>query len=288
MSVLDNILGLGYAGAAVVNGTPLLITGSSASEKDNLMQSQAAPSNMLSLATGRIPVRNRRTLEVNLTCVGTYAAMQQALYQTVQWRALGLTASPCSMIINLANGEGYTSTEAWVQSASISVQENALTQVSFNIITYIWTDSGAAMSTPGIQQVINPIALVNQPIPHWACIVNNAIYHPGVVTSFSLNMTNDYKFHSLCEATVGPPHPRVVTPGRLNLSVQMTTLALRGARPSDRATGATFLMGAGPTTTLVIPLMTRDDRSTQSFGEQNGAIRWQSTWKAFGNSPVAS
>jgi hypothetical protein len=293
---LSTILGLGYSGAANLDGRWLMLTASSAQEDDNLIKSAGSISNRIPSAAGEVPVRNRRALNLSLTCNLTAEAVSLAHENTFDWRLAGLNGKPSSLTVYLANGEGYAADEAYVQAATLSAPEGGLGTCTFSVIAYRWNDLSAATGTPRSQARFIPFgSALYQPIPHWMTSVDHP-GHPGVPLSWSLSLNNGYSFYQLCETTPYPPTPRAVVPGQVVADLNLTTLAFPGSRPGETAVNVAVRIGGGttagvavPLTVFNIPLMYRDPaRSAQGFGDQNAPIKWQASWKALGAVPVAA
>ena len=293
---LSTILGQGYSGAANLDGRWLMLTASSAQEDDNLIKSTGSISNQIPQATGEIPVRNRRSLNLSLSCNLTAESVALVRENTLDWRLAGLNGKPSSITAYLANGEGYSSDEAYVRSAALSAPEGGLCTCTFSVVAYRWSDLASLATTPRSQARFIPFgSALHQPIPHWMTSVDHP-GHPGIPLSWSLSLDNGYSFYQVCEHTPYPPTPRVVVPGPLIADLNLTTLAVPGSRPAETAMNVAVRIGGGttagvtvPLTTFNIPLMCRDPaRSAQGFGDQNTPIRWQASWKALGAVPVAA
>ncbi len=293
---LSTILGLGFSGAANLDGRWLMLTASTAPEDDNLIKSTGSISNQIPTAAGEIPVRNRRSLNLSLSCNLTAESVALAHTTTLDWRLAGLNGKPSSLTVYLANGEGYTADEAYVQSAVLSAPEGGLCTCTFSVVAYRWNDLSALNATPRSQARFIPFdSALHQPIPHWLTTVDHP-GHPGVPLAWTLSLNNGYTFNQLCEVTPYPPTPRVVVPGPLLAELNLTTLAFPAARPAETAANVTVRVGgsvtagvAVPLTTFTIPVMYRDPaRSAQGFGDPNAPIKWQASWKALGVVPAAA
>lgn len=290
---IQTMLGLGYAGAANIDGFWMMLKGSSVSEDDNIIKSSGAIANSVPLATGEIPVRNRRSLSISVSSDLTYSSARCAAANSFNWRNSGFFARACNVSLYLANGEGYFSNQAFVDQISISVPEGQLGSVQFTIKSYVWTDLAGSV-TPRLQAAFNPYASgLHQPIPHWAAPVNHP-GQPGVPLNWTLNINNGYQFYQLVEGVFGyPPNPRVIVAGPLIVDLNLTTLAYPGQRASEVSSGVQCQMGgytvsgvAVPGTLFTLPVVYRDpSRQAQGFGEQNVPIKWQAAWKVLGPCP---
>lgn len=292
-SSIQTMLGLGYAGSINVDGYWLMLRGSSATEDDNIIRSAGNFSNQIPFSVGEIPVRNRRALTLGISTDLTLNSLAVALVNTLSWRNAALNGKASTVYVYLANGEGYYSPEAYVDSATISVQEGQMGQASFQIKSWLWQDL-YGNPTPRAQAAFIPFAAsAHQPIPHWATTVNHPS-QPGVPLAWNLALHNQYQFYQLLEITPYPPTPRVVTPGLLTGDLSLTTLADPGARPQEGAINVSIQIGGGPIsgtvvplTTIVIPEVVRDpNRQGLGWGEQNSPIRWQASWKIIRQCPT--
>lgn len=290
---IQQILGLGYAGAAHIGPAWVLLMPSSAEEADNLTKSAGTTSTDIAFATGQIPVRQRRALNLTLNCLLTPSSAGLIHTTTFDWRNNQLTLSNGPVTVFLANQEGYYTPEAYVNSVSLSVQENAIATIAFNITAFLWSDYYAFTGVPRSQAAFIPYNNSDyQPIPHWLVQVSNTS-QPGVVTDFNYTLNNNWQFGFLAEATPAPPTPRMITPGPLDIDLNLTTIAYGNTRPLDQAVDVQIQIGGGTVAgiglaKLIInhPFMYRDpSRQITGFGSQNEVLKWQANWKCFRQAP---
>jgi len=293
---IETILGSGYSGAANLDGNWLMLRSSTATEDDNLIKSTGNMANLIPHRTGEVPVRNRRSLTLNLNADLTYAAIQAAVANSFTWRTAGSNGKQSTVSVILANGEGYQSTQAYVESFTLQVPEGQLGQISFAVKCHVWSNLSGDV-TPRLGGYFNPFFdSSHQPIPHWAAPVEHG-GHPGIPTSWSLSVNNAYTYYQLCEGVTDlPPNPRVVVPGPMMVDLNLTTLAYPSARPTEWTTDVSCQIGGYnisgvtvPATTITFPLLVRDpSRQVTGFGDQNMPVKWQASWKSVGICPTVT
>jgi len=287
------LLGLGYAGFAKVDTVFLMLTGGGAVEEDNLVKSPGAVSTEISRSVGQVPVRDRRSLAITLEAELTPSSAELVKEATLDWRRSGLLAKTHEVEISIANGEGYTTDEAYMETVAITSPQGGLCTVTFVMRAWKWTDT-AGIEHPREQSAFLPFDKSEfQPIPNWDTTVEfNG--QPGTPTDFSLNFNNNWYFAQLLEARKEPPDPRVITAGPLDIIFNLVTLAERGQRSLESGTpkitfGGSVKLGpknAIPETVFDIPLVYRDpDRTLQSLGTQNGVVQWAVGWSTLGLLP---
>jgi len=289
----DDVLGLGFAGFAKIDDVFLMLNASSAIEEDNLMKSAGAVSTVISRAAGQTPVRDRRGLSLTLSSDLTPLTADLIARTMYDWRRSNLLGNTHEVEVSIAGGEGYTTTEGYVESVSMSSPQGALCSVSFTIRSWSWTD------TTGVELQREASAFLPfndpnfQPIPNWDTEVEFDA-QPGECLEFQLDLDNNWFFGELLEGTRLPPTPRFISAGPLILNFTYTTLAKKGERPAESGSpkitlGGSPSLGANPAVpekVIEIPLVYRDpSRQLMSFGEQNGVVRWQASWQALGVIP---
>lgn len=287
-----HILGLGYAGLAIFDGVPVPLLSSTPDVQENLLKSQGTISTAIPNAVGEVPIRDRSALNISLSmqlCRATAALAGQA---SVAWWLAGLNGRSHTLNVYGATGLGFTSPEAYVSSVGISVPDNSLGTVTFNITAYRWVRTPGGVlprHQVGFTPYMNP---AYQPIPHWDTTCQHTGM-PGITQAFNVNFNNNYAFNQLCEAYGQVPTPRMIYPSYLTVDLSLTTIATPGALyPAE--TGSCFIvLGGGkpgnttsPPTSLTLPLLYRDPtHSIQGVGDQNGLIKWSAGWKGLGPSP---
>ena len=284
------ILGLGFAGFAVLDGVPLLMLPSNATAQDNLLRSSGAVSNIIARAIGETIARDRRSLNINITTPLTSATAALMGTTTFQWWSAGLNGRSHTLRISPSTGDSFLTNEAFVQSVNLTVGENQLSTLSFSITAYRF-EKIAGGSIPRQQTIINPSTPYNQPLPYWACLISSPAI--GTPLGFTMALNNNYQFNQLLESTVRPPTPRMVSPGPFSCEINVTTLAPPGADPLERGsidiqlgTGGTVAQFTPPVTRIRIPYVYREPQFTyQGMGGPNDPIKLQVGYKALGDSP---
>jgi hypothetical protein len=276
---IEDLLGLGYTGTALIDGKRLLLRGSSISQEPSWIRS-GGRSTVISNSTGGILIPNRNVLNLNLQADLTVNSLSCARINYL-WRSLNLNGKVTTGTVYIGTGEGFLLNEAYVEQINIASPENSLTQVSFSIKSYDWTDLSGS-PTPRENNVGNPRDVANQPIPHWKTSVTHSA-HPGIPVAWSINIAHGYQYYQFCEGYLVPPVPKAVVPGPLQWDLNLTTLARPGERPELSATGVNIDIDGS---TITIPSVRLDPSKTSpGFGEQNSILRWQASWKALGNAP---
>lgn len=289
---LIDVLGLGYSGYVKVDDTYLLLLPSSADEQDNNLKSSGSVSTLVSESAGTTPASDRRSLKVSLSVVMTPAAAAVIAESTFQFRRSESLRNPQSLLVVIANGEGYQTAEAYCDSCSISSQDGQLCSAQLEFTAWIWEDlEGHELER--VQSAFLPFnEPEHQPIPHWAACVEMGA-QPGNCMGFDLNLNNNYYYGQLLEAAAGPPNPRLISAGPLDLTFTYRTLAVRGSRPAEAGSfNITFgcqpagPVDAAPVYRYNVPFVYRDpNRTLNSYGQADGVVAWQALWYALGAMP---
>jgi hypothetical protein len=268
---------------------------SSAVENENLIKSSGATTTSIPTAQGDIPTRDRISLNISVTVPMSRDALLVFDSAFFQWRRLGQNGRSHTIRFVVANGEGWTSDEAYVVGGGLSSPEGDLGTVSFEIVAYkfsrISRDVNTDPETPCDCSLGNANLAV---LPNWCTTVDHS-GQPGTCLSFDVTTDNSWNFQQLLEATARPPTPRVIAPGALQLGLSYTTLAERNILNNvDDSASVSLLLGGCdqghanvPLTTFVIPLMYKDPNSSYSgVGEQNTVSRLTVGWSVLGQAPL--
>ena len=292
MSLLDEVLGLGYAGYAKVGEYFVLLDPSSTEEADNLQRANGPLSTELSSGIGSFYTRSRRSLKANLTCPMTKNSLLAALKYTVDWRLQEQEPGPIDLEVFYAHQEGYRSSQAYVDSVSLGAGSGELGKVSFQIQTWTWEWEGGQDPTPATNQAFDPRGDEHLLIPHWAACVQHTGMGGFSMTGWSLEANNNWQYKALLEGSKQrPPNPRVIFPGPLELSMNTEFLARRNDRPEE--IGEINLNIDHPRTsqtlmTLTLPRMVRESCNPMGVGSRDEPIKWSARWQAEFEPPTLS
>ena len=296
----DDIVGLGYGGYAEINGHGIWLTGGSPGEQENHIKTAGSVSTDISLATGQRPTRGRRSLQVSLQADLTTEAVRAFEECVVNIRAsLGAAASPQLLFVDVAGGEGWTTSHAYCDSVTISVPNQGLGSITFDFTAWTFSEiTGTQQCTARTRQGIASFSSQNAVIPMWGtCVSFPESAQPGQSMEFNLNCRNNWQYRQLLQANSQPPNPSLVYPGELAIDFNYVTLAEPGRRPECRNGSATTISFGpynspwGPinTTAITIQDLYRDpQRELTSLGEANGMVHWNVNWQALGAIPTMS
>jgi len=202
-----NLLGLGFAGAAVIDGLPILLLPSSATEDDNHIKSQGTITNVISQAAGEISAPDTRSLSKSITAVLTPTSALLAKIACLNWRNVNALGNRHIVALNAASGEGYITSEAYAESVSINVAENSLGTVTFTFKSWNWINTLGGV-TPVFQRLIDPLPPNLQPIPNWGNISRSHRADRGV---FELEPQHEQQLGVEAVARGGTIPPRTRT-----------------------------------------------------------------------------
>lgn len=291
--IMDEILGLGYSGYARLGTHFILLEPSTVEEQDNLTQSEMATATTVSLASGKVPYRERRHLDISIKTPLTRESWLVFREAFLDWRNGNFLAPVAHTArIVLANEEGYDCAEIYWDTASIGCQEGENISLDLSGKCFRWTDLNGT-PTPQYQAAFVPFYdPAYQPIPHW----NSTVAHSGVygtILAYDLSFNNQWRFLSLNEATPGPPTPRVVHAGALLTEMSVTELASYAQRPAEYG-DVTIQFGVGfggmvsiTPFSLRLPFVYRyPSRQGVGLGEGNRPIQWQSRWYLLRSVPI--
>lgn len=294
MSMLDEILAMGFSGYATINGTPLPLLPMEPSEEDNLQLSSAPFTTNSSFAVGQMVARDRRALRLSMStylCKALVGFPRDLTYGPWRDQIAIDSVTPALIKVFLGNGEGYDA-KAYIDSVSITVQENSLVGLNITATAWEWEDLIAGTPTLPTQKALEPFSNEYKPIPHWLMILESSVVGSSTVLNFSVNFNNNWQYEQLLEGYSSVPNPANIYPGPLEIDLTMSWLAKRSDRPKE--TGNALIRVRDPIQfptlqdllTLTIPLMTRTSRSARGVGDGNSPVRWEASYLVLETKPT--
>jgi hypothetical protein len=288
-SYLDEILGLGYSGYAIVQGTPILLLPSSPTENENQRKAEGAYSTDPARASGPLPVRHRRSLNLNLTTPLNPASIPLIKSLTYGWRNF-LTADLVSEVplrAIISNGEGYEGSGYLDElSLQVSASNDAPPTISMSFTLWVWNDLYNIQPTPKAQRILDPFSPDYKLIPSWQTIPTFTGIENSIATDWSLSLANNWTYQPFLGGYLEPPNPGLIYPGPLDCKLNITWFAKKASRPPD-VTAAVLKLGTNPTiSTINIDRLVRDpQRAATGWGSINEIVKWTATYYATENVP---
>lgn len=295
---LEDLLGMGYSGYARVGDYYFRLTGGRSDENDNLIRPDSSFASDSFSANGQVPTINRKILQIDLNFEFTPSLANFVYDAFIGWRTVYNQAAPAfSMEIVVARGQGYRSSEVYVESLSLSNQTDSLTTGQIKLTTFVWDYLDGDPEWKKFNfPAYDPFAINNRPLPYWSncATVEN---FDAVCNSWNLDLQNNWQFRSLLEGQLNPqqpPNPRLIYPGPLDSTLNVSMLAKIGRRPPEASTATVQLRlprpeGLQSVMKLVYPQMIRyPNQAYSGLGQSNSPIRWETAYYSLGQVPIWS
>jgi len=290
MVSFNEILGLGYSGYAKLDSEYLLLEPSSVIDEENLFKGGGPVSTQYVSGIGGPTVKQRRKLAINLTCPMTRQSFSMALLHSMKIRNQEILPYPFPLDLRVASGEGYQSDYAYLDSVSLTSSAEHLASLQFQISAWVWQErDGAELDREG--QAFNPRE--HEVLPGWkVCLTHSGI--SGETISWSLSLNNNWQYKRLAEGRgflpqdYGPPNPRIITPGPLDATIELMTLARPGVRPASRGSAQIQISAQNGDSLWDFTFLetVREARNLESLGTANGLVLWKTTWYVISVLPV--
>ena len=301
MAILEDIAGLGYSGYCKINNVFVPYNPSSVSESDNHIEAEASIGNNPSHPMGRIPVRSRKSLDVTISTDITLTTLELLNTELLTPRFNGSVYYETPLEIVSARGLGYKTTEAYLESVSLSATPESLGTMDFTFKAWVWEEMdfdpliSGSVGPKVSSQVFSVLGQDHYPIPGWQTKFESS-GQSGDCLDWSVDFNNNYTYKTFCEATTIPPNPRLVYKGRLECTFSTSTLTEKDNRPEE-CTDIKFTFGGScpntsaryiPARYLDILEAYRNSRSMSGYGSQDELVRWTADYSALGQTPVLS
>lgn len=282
-ALLDTIVGMGYAGYAVIAGTPIPLFPSNPNESENQIKSSGAYSSDPSIANGNLPLRNRRSFVATLSTIVTPATVNLIPSLTYNWRTYDLidTLQEVPIKVILANGEGYSGT-GYIDNINLSADPTKLVTLDITHTLWVWKDDYSMDLNPRLQSALLPLSDPYKPYSGWqTSIVTDAVSSRSTITSWELTLNNNWQYRAFLGGYLQPPNPSMVYAGPLEATLNLNILAAKADRPAP-VVSTKIHFGTNPSIlTINIDRMIRDPgRQPIGHGDPNNPINWSVSYYA--------
>lgn len=289
MNPLEDLLGMGYSGYAILDDVPMFLRPSSVVENDNHQKSEASFSTNHMITHGNLVARDRKSLTIDLEthyCPAIAGLVKKHSYG--EWREhlnIDMTG-PLQATIVFCNGEGYQCS-LYIQKIEISCANNSLVTVKFSCTSWFWQDLLSNQVQPREGFELLPFSEEYNPVPFWKTTIETSVYNTNaVVFSWNLSFDNHWEFDQLLQGTIFAPNPQMVYVGQLETTLTLSWIALRSTRILDSGSFS-LKIGTEPVITQIeFPLMhCEGTRKPNPLGSPNEVGKWEATFKTLGHSP---
>jgi len=304
---LNDIAGQGYTSALRIDGTLLCLNPTQLSDNTEIIRSGTGWNSAAAFSVGSagLPTRDIYFTTMNVGGPLTRQALDIFERYFFDWRANNQLQGILPVELNYANAESYSALYSFAETGTITVDPTSMASWSITIKILGWVRTSAnSPPTPATSNTgMNWFSPTTAPIPGWAnTVINNE--QPGATLSFSITMSNGYKFLPVMELTnpTGPAAPiRYCTHGPLETKITLSTLAPPDATPGMVTNNLKLVFGgsnAAPSMSAGVtlqrrawtfPIATREAAlEWGSVAEPNNPIKIGAVWSPIGATPSYS